>query len=263
MTAPVALVTGGAVGIGRAIAIAVGERGGLLFNIDPDEEQNLETGRLVERAGGRCVSFAENAGDAQAVKRIFTEIAGQVDRLDLLANNAAIWNDTSLTGGDYDSQTQAFERALQSCTTAAFCCTMAALPLLEQSANANIINLNTEHMDEDRALTHIAAASGYDCAKFSLSRLTKSWARELAPKNIRVNELCFGAVDTPMLRAVNQQIAEAGMKAEDIAAAVFHIVDQGPEGITGAACSFGYSGSSRQESLSQIAALAHLAASKD
>ena len=69
VTAPIALVTGGAVGIGRAIAIAVGERGGLLFNIDPDGEQNLETGRLVERTGGRCVSFAENASILKTIQK--------------------------------------------------------------------------------------------------------------------------------------------------------------------------------------------------
>lgn len=255
MTTPIALVTGGAVGIGRAIAIAVGERGGTVFNIDPDAGQNRETEKLVAQAGGRCISFAQDAGDAGAVKRIFGEIAGQVDRIDLLANNAAIWNDTSLTGGDYDSQTAAFEKAIQSCTMAAFCCTMAAVPLLEKSPNANIVNINTEHMDTDRALTHIAAATGYDCAKFSLSRLTRTWAAELAGKGIRVNELCFGAVDTPMLRAVNTALADAGMKAEDIATAVFHIVDQGRNGFTGQSCSFGFSGATREHSLDQIAKL--------
>lgn len=255
MTAPIALVTGGAVGIGRAIAIAVGERGGTVFNIDPDAEQNRETEKLVEQAGGRCISFAADAGDADAVKRIFAEIAPQVERIDLLANNAAIWNDTSLTGGDYASQTAAFEQAIRSCTMAAFCCTMAAVPLLRKSPNANIVNLNTEHMDADRALTHIAGSTGYDCAKFSLSRLTRTWAAELVGKGIRVNELCFGAVDTPMLRAVNTALADTGMTPEDIAMALFHIVDQGRDGITGQSCSFGFSGTTREQSLEEIAKL--------
>lgn len=255
MTAPIAVVTGGAVGIGRAIAVAVGERGGTVFNIDPAGQQNRETERLVERAGGKCISFAKDAGDAGAVKMIFAEIEGQVDRIDLLANNAAIWNNSSLTGGDYDRQTAAFEQALRSCTIAAFCCAMAAVPLLAKSLNANIVNLNADHLDEDRALTHIAGASGYDCAKFGLSRLTRSWALELAALGIRVNELCFGAVDTPMLRAVDPALAEMGMRAEDIATAVLHIVDQGPIGITGRSCQFGFSGTPRDQSRRQIARL--------
>ncbi|OAN99349.1 SDR family NAD(P)-dependent oxidoreductase [Parasphingorhabdus sp.] len=251
----VLVITGGAVGIGQAIAKAVGERGGQVFNIDLDATGNRETDALVVEAGGQCTSFAANAGDPEAVRQIFDEIDRKVDHIDLLVNNCAVWNDSSLTTGDYHSQVTAFKTALDSGLHAAFCCTLAAVPLLEKSASPVIINMNTEHMDKDHYLSYIVGSTGYDCAKFGLWRLTQTWAAELKDKSIRVNELCFGAVDTPMLRAVSAEKADAGMKAKDLATAVFHIVDQGPQGETGRSYFFGFSGTPRNQSLEQIAAI--------
>lgn len=249
----VAVITGGAAGIGQAIAKAVGERGGQVFNIDHDASGNEETDKLVADAGGQCTSFTANAGDPEAIRQIFEQISSKSDHIDLLVNNSAIWNDSSLTAGDYQSQVKAFQTAIDSCLHAAFCCTLAAVPMLEKSTNPVIINMNTEHMDEERYLSYIVGSTGYDCAKFGLWRLTQTWAAELKEKSIRVNELCFGAVDTPMLRAVSAEKANAGMKPEDIVAATFHIVDQGPTGKTGQSHFFGFSGTSRDESLKQIA----------
>lgn len=248
----VVVITGGAVGIGQAIAQAVGERGGQVFNIDQDESGNRETDALVVEAGGRCTSFAANAGDPDIVLKIFDDIASKVDHIDLMVNNCAVWNDSSLTAGDYQSQVKAFKTAIDSCLHAAFCCTLAAVPLLEKSTNPLIVNMNTEHMDKDHYLSYIVGSTGYDCAKFGLWRLTQTWAAELKEKSIRVNELCFGAVDTPMLRAVSAEKADAGMKPNDLATAVFHILDQGRCGETGRSHFFGFSGTSRDHSLKQI-----------
>ena len=112
--APVAVITGGAVGIGQAIAIAVARRGGSVFNVDIDAQGNAETDRMVNEAGGRCQSYAEDAGSAAAMRTVFDEIQKKTDRLDLLVNNAAIWNDTALKAGNYAEQAQAFEIALNS-----------------------------------------------------------------------------------------------------------------------------------------------------
>lgn len=255
MSDMVAVITGGAVGIGQAIAKTVGERGGRVYNIDQDASGNAETDKMVVDAGGQCTSFAANAGDPETVRRIFDQIASETRRLDLLVNNCAVWNDSSLTAGDYDSQTKAFKIAIESCLHAAFNCTLAAVPLLEKASDPMIINMNTEHMDEKRYLSYIVGSTGYDCAKFGLWRLTQTWAAELKDKGIRVNELCFGAVDTPMLRAVSPEKADAGMNPEDLATAVFHIVDQTSAGDTGQSHFFGFSGTSREDSLEQIAKL--------
>jgi len=248
----VAVITGGAVGIGQAVAVAAGKRGGRVYNIDPDVAGNAQTDTLVEEAGGHCCSFAENAGNADTVRTIFDRIAETEDHIDLLINNSAVWNDSALTSGNYQSQVAAFQTAIDSCLYAAFYCTLASVSLLEKSANPAIVNMNTEHMDADHYLSYIVGSTGYDCAKFGLWRLTQTWAAELKDRGIRVNELCFGAVDTPMLRAVAPPKADAGMRAQDIATAVFHIADQGPDGETGQSHFFGFTGASREDSLKQI-----------
>ena len=126
--------------------------------------------------------------------------------------------------------------------------------MLEKSDNPNIVNIITEHVKEGHYITGLAA-TGYDVAKFGLWRLTESWAMELKDSGIRVNGLCFGATDTPMLRAVSEPMAEAGMKPEDIADAVFNVVDQGPDGDTGQSYLFGTNGTPREQSLKEIALL--------
>lgn len=99
-------------------------------------------------------------------------------------------------------------------------------------------------------------ATGYDGAKWVMWRQTESWAVELAEHNIRVNALCMGATDTPMLRAVSVPIAEAGMRPEDVGQAVLNVLAHGRRGPTGQSYVFGTTGTSREQSLGEIAALA-------
>ena len=100
------------------------------------------------------------------------------------------------------------------------------------------------------------AASGYDGAKWVQWRQVETWAAELAPHGIRVNGLCMGATDTPMLRAVSVPAAEAGMRPADVGRAVVNVLAHGKGGPTGQSWLFGASGTPRARSLEEIAALA-------
>ena len=250
----VALVSGSAIGIGRAISILLSANGAGVVGLDIDIDGNAETQRLVHEAGGSMEAIRCDVGDADAVQRAVAPL----DRIDIVVNNAAVWNDTTLTGGDYPAQTAAFHRAMDACAFGSFHLAAAALPRLRDAAErptgANIVNLITEHIRLHRLITGLPA-TGYDGAKFTQWRLTESWAKELAGVGIRVNGLAFGATDTPMLRAVSVRIAEAGMRAEDMAQAVLNIVLQGPSGATGVTYDVGFSGTPRSESLAQIAAI--------
>ena len=99
-------------------------------------------------------------------------------------------------------------------------------------------------------------ALGYDCAKFSMWRQVETWAAELKEKNIRVNGLCFGATDTPMLRGVAPDLADVAMKIEDLGQAVVNVISHGDDGPSGETWLFGTSGTPREDSLVAIAALA-------
>jgi NAD(P)-dependent dehydrogenase (short-subunit alcohol dehydrogenase family) len=248
---PVAIVTGSAVGIGRALCHAFAARDMCVVGLDIDSAGNAETAAEV---GGAMAAVTCDVGDAAAVKRAIDDVVARTGRIDVLVNNAAVFNDTRLLGGSYDEQVAAWHRAMGACSDGAFHCTAAVAPTMIAGGGGNVVNMLTEHIRLHRLITGLPA-TGYDSAKFAQWRLTESWAKELAPHGVRVNGLAFGATDTPMLRAVSARIADAGMHAADMADAVLAIIDQGPTGSTGQVWDVGFTGTSRAESLTQIAAI--------
>jgi len=255
LTGQVAVVTGSAVGIGRGVCVALAERGADVVAIDLDGVGNEATAAAVAAAGRAAVVRTCDIADAAAVKAVADEVLARFGRVDLLVNNAALWNDTRLTAGDYDTQVAAFHRALGACATGAFHCTAAFLPGLRAAGGGNVVNMLTDHVLPGHYITGYAA-TGYDVAKFGLWRLTESWAVELAPLGIRVNGLSFGATDTPMLRGVSAELADQGMKPADLAQAVCNVLAHGPGGPTGQTYVFGMTRAPRDEHLAGIAAIA-------
>ena len=247
----IVLVTGSAVGIGRGVAESHAREGATIIGLDIDAEENAETARLVEAAGGNFHGYQCDIGDRQQVRAVFDDLEGKIDHIDLLVNNAAVFGDTLLTSSDWETQTRAFEMAIGACATGAYFCTCAAVPLLEKAAAPNIVNVLTDHVRPGHYLTG-GLATGYDCAKFSLWRLNDNWAVELKDKGIRVNGICFGATDTPMLEKWAPQAVGRGMVVADVEMAIRHIVNQGPDGDTGQSYEFGMGPTPREESLKQI-----------
>ena len=251
----VAVITGGAVGIGRGVAVALAEAGAHVASLDIDPAGNAETARLVQASGTSGLAIDCDVADSAQVRRAISEVLSSLGRIDILVNNAAIYIDTSLTTGTYDSQTTEYERSISICALGSYYCARAAVPAMREQGAGNIINISTEHIKEGFLMTG-PGASGYDAAKWVMWRQTESWAVELKEHNIRVNALCMGATDTPMLRAVSVPHAEAGMKTSDIGQAVLNILAHGPQGPTGESHLFGTTGTPREQSLAEIAALA-------
>ena len=251
----VAVISGSAVGIGAGIALGLAARGVDIVGLDIDQEGNKRTAEGVRRLGRKALALQCDVGDPAQVKSAFDHALKTFGRIDILVNNAALWLDCALTSGSYESQTQAFARSMNSCALGSYHCARAAVPAMQKGGGGNIVNIITEHIKEGHLITGMPA-SGYDCAKWSQWRLTETWAVELKKHKIRVNALCTGAVDTPMLRAVSATIADAGMKVEDMAQAVINVLAHGANGPTGQAYFFGFTGSAREASLREIAALA-------
>jgi NAD(P)-dependent dehydrogenase (short-subunit alcohol dehydrogenase family) len=250
---PVAIVTGSAVGIGRAVCEAFVGRGMCVVGFDVDDDANRMTADVI---GEAMAAVTCDVGDAAAVETAVADVIDRTGRVDVLVNNAAVFNDTRLTSGPYAEQVAAFRTAIDACATGSFHCAAAVVPTMRTRGRGEIVNLITEHIRLDALITGLPA-TGYDCAKFAQWRLTESWAVELAPLGIRVNGLAFGATDTPMLRAVAPHVAETGMHASDVADAVLAILDLGPRGPTGRTWDVGFSGTPRAVSLQQIAAIRH------
>lgn len=251
----VAVITGSAVGIGRGIAVALAREGADIIALDIDVLENHTTAAEVGAVGRECLALACDVSDKIQVRTAINEGLAAFGRVDVLVNNAAVWDDSSLLGGTYESQTAAYDNAMGSCAMGAYYCARACAPAMAAKDGGNIINVITEHVKEGHYITQ-APALGYDCAKFAQWRQTENWAHELHDSGIRVNGLCFGATDTPMFRNAVPTKGLDTMKVEDLGQAVINLIAHGAAGPTGQTFLFGTSGTPREDSLKAIAALA-------
>lgn len=249
--APVALVSGSAVGIGRALCLMLAGRGMHVLGLDLDGAANADTAAACE---GAMDAVTCDVGDAAAVKHAVDELLARRGRVDLVVNNAAVFNDTTLLRGSYDEQVSAWHRAIDATLHGAFHLTAAAAPTMVAAGRGDVVNVITDHIRPGYLITGMIA-TGYDAGKFGLWRLTESWAMELGSHGVRVNGLAFGATDTPMLRGVSPRMAPTAMRPEQVADAVCAIVDQGADGPDGRVYDFGFTGTPSDEVERQIAAI--------
>ena len=97
----VAVITGSAMGVGRGLAIALAERGALIAGLDIADAENEETGRLVAAGGSEWLALSCDISDKSAVRWAIDEVAERFGRIDVLVNNAAVFEDSRLLAGDY------------------------------------------------------------------------------------------------------------------------------------------------------------------
>ncbi len=189
----VALVTGSAQGIGKAIAEGFANAGARVWLTDILE---AEGAKVAEKLGARFVKAdLRRSADIQALA---AEIASVEERLDVLVNNAGIDRLMSLTRLNME----AFDEVWKVNARAPVELTHLLLPLLRKSSGASIINVTSIH-----AVVPHPGELPYNMAKAALEMFTKTIAQELSPEGIRINNLAPGAVETDINRAI---LAEMG-----------------------------------------------------
>lgn len=189
MAERIALVTGGAQGIGYACAEALKEDGCriVLADIDPGVEA------AAARLGG--VGYVCDMGDADAILALFDRIEAEVGPVAVLVNNAGI-----AMGGDFlNYDLAAFRKVIDVNLTGAFVATQrAARTMVEKGIAGAIVNMSSIN-----AQVAIATIPAYCASKGGIMQLTKAAALALAPHGIRVNAVGPGSIDTAMMAAVN------------------------------------------------------------
>jgi 3-oxoacyl-[acyl-carrier protein] reductase len=184
----VALVTGGARNIGRAISRALASGGAaVMVNAHTSEALGQETVSMIETAGGRAALHLADVTDPAAVARLVDETVRRFGRLDFLVNNAAVRIETPFEDITLDE----WRRVLSIVLDGAFLCTQAALPQLARSGAAAVVNIGglTGHKGALHRAHVIAAKAG-------LAGMTKALALDLASRGITVNCVVPGTVDT-------------------------------------------------------------------
>ena len=190
--ASIALITGGAQGIGYASAEALKEDGYrvILADIDADE-----VAQAAQRLGDGTVALVCDMGDPDAVLAMFDRIEAEHGPVSVLVNNAGI----AMPGDFLDYDLSAFQRVIAVNLVGAFVATQrAARTMVAQKIEGAIVNMSSIN-----AQVAIPAIPAYCASKGGLMQITKAAALALAPHNIRVNAVGPGSIDTAMMAGVN------------------------------------------------------------
>ena len=201
----VALVTGAGRGIGRAIALVLAGQGArVLVNYNGSRERALEVVEQIETAGGQAEAIGCDVSDFDACGRMVEEIIGKHEHVDILVNNAGITRDNlimRLSENDYDS-------VLDTNLKGAFNTIRHLSRYFLKQRRGKIINISSVS-----GVLGNAGQSNYSASKAGLIGLTKSVAKELASRNICVNAVAPGFIETEMTAALPERAREAAVSA--------------------------------------------------
>ncbi len=197
---PIALITGGAQGIGYACAEAIAEDGARIVVADRNADG---IAAAAEKLGDDAVSMVCDMGDPAQITRLFDKIEKDVGTVSILVNNAGI----ALLGDFLETSLEQFQQVINVNLTGSFLALQrAAKSMVASGIEGAIVNMSS--VNAQVAIPSIAA---YCASKGGIMQLTKAAALALAPHNIRVNAVGPGSIDTDMMAAVNADPAAMQM----------------------------------------------------
>lgn len=194
------LISGGAKGIGGAITRGLIEEGAIPVMLDPSEKEGKE---LMDLAGGKAMQIPIRLFEAKDALDAIDQTVKAYGRIDGLVNNAGVNDSIGLENGNPESFAYSVARNLHHYYQLAHY----ALPYLKKSTAASILNISSK-----TAITGQGNTSGYTAAKGAQLALTREWAVELLPYQIRVNAIIPAEVMTPMYANWIQSFANPDQK---------------------------------------------------
>ena len=229
-----ALVTGGSRGIGRSIALALAELGAdvaITYASSVDAANDVK--EEIESKGRRAKALQADAVQLDKAEGVIAEITGDWDKLDILVNNAGITRDNLILRMTEEQWDQVIDTNLKSIFNY---CKAVAKPMM-RNRGGSIINISSVV-----GLSGNAGQSNYAASKAGIVGFSKSFAKELASRNIRTNVVAPGYITTEMTGELNEKILASiqeetplgrSGKAEEVASAVAFLASDLSSYITG------------------------------
>ena len=229
----VALVTGGGQGIGRVIGDNLAKFGAHVVLGDINLENAEKSAKAILANGGSASATLLNVADPENVKEVFDSIVKEFKPLDILVNNAGITKDGLFVRMKEDD----WDRVLAVNLKGSFLCGQQAAKQMMKQRQGAIVNIASIV-----GVMGNAGQANYSASKAGLIGLTKTMARELAPRNITVNAVAPGFIDTEMTRVLDEKIKDKLIEQiplsrlglpDDIAHSVAFLVSDRSSYITG------------------------------
>ncbi len=229
----VAIVTGGGRGIGRSIALTLAEEGADLIVSDIDPEGISETAEGVRSLGRKSQAVKADVSIVADVKHMVDKCIAEFGKVDILINNAGITRDSLLVR----MKEEDWDIVLKVNLTGTFNCMKAVTKYMMKQRKGRIVNIASIV-----GVMGNAGQANYASSKAGIIGLTKSIAKELAPRGINVNAIAPGFIDTEMTRSMPEKAREELLKQipmrrlglpKDIANCIRFLVSDDSDYITG------------------------------
>jgi len=232
-TGQVAMVTGGARGIGRAIAEGLARRGAHLVVADINADEARETASVLTSFGVKAMGMRLDVSNSEEVKKIFGEMRKEFSRIDILVNNAGITRDglvLRMKEEDWDSVIAVNLKSV-------FLCSKEAIKDMSQQRYGRIVSISSV-----AAFVGNPGQANYGASKAGIVGLTKTLAKEYASRGITVNAVAPGFIQTVMTDVLPEKVKEEVKKqvplarfgtVEDVAHAVIFLASPDSGYITG------------------------------
>lgn len=229
----VALVTGAAQGIGKAIALLLARNGADLVVWDINLEKAEETAKEIEALGRRAIAMKVDVASLDHVERMVEAILEKLGQIDILVNNAGITRDKlilRMTEEDWDA-------VLNINLKGTFNCTKTVVRHMSKQRSGKIVSIASVVGEMGNA-----GQANYAASKAGVIGFTKTIAREFAGRGINVNAIAPGYIETPMTDVLPEKVKEELRrlipmerlgKPEDVAEAVLFLVSEASSYITG------------------------------
>lgn len=230
----VAVVTGAGRGIGRGIALALAREGAMVVvNYNGSAQRAAEVVNTIEKDGGKAVAIQCNVSDFEAAKEFYANVVKEYGKIDILVNNAGITKDNLVM----KMSEEEFQSVIQTNLAGTFHgVKFVSRPMMKQRCG-RIINIASV----SGVIGNMGQAN-YSASKAGVIGLTKSMAKELAARNITVNAIAPGFIETEMTDVLSDSVKEAAVstiplgkfgQVEDIAEAVVFLASDKAKYITG------------------------------
>jgi len=233
LTDKVALVTGAAQGIGKAVALLLARNGADLIVSDINLEKAEETAKEIQATGRGAMAIKVDVANLGDVEQMVQAVLERFGRIDILVNNAGITRDRlilRMTEEDWDA-------VLNINLKGTFHCTKVVIRYMSKQRNGRIVNIASVVGEMGNA-----GQANYSASKAGVIGFTKTIAREFAQRGINVNAIAPGYIETPMTEALPEKAKEELKRlipmerlgrAEDVAEAVLFLVSEASSYITG------------------------------